>query len=215
MARRRPTRRSRSRRPRIPPAPSGRGRPRSGCRPTPTPSAASSISNRPAMGELASLLLHPSRWSELAPQHRILLALLILAASIVLATVLGALTSRWGRRRAEDAGTSYGPIADRIARLRRGLVMLTVVVGGYAAVQTAPLSGRVERFLSGTLYVLGAWLVARLAIHLATVLLATSVKHVPGEDRARIEREYVPVAHKVTSLVVTLILVIVVAKYFG
>ena len=39
--------------------------------------------------------------------------------------------------------------------------------------------------------------------------------HVGGAERTRLEREYVPLAEKATSLAVTFILVIVVAKHFG
>jgi len=175
------------------------------------------------MRELTDLLLHPARWNDLsglAPHHRILLSLAVLAITVVLSWIVGALSGRWGRARAEKSGaTQNGPLAapvtERIRRIRRSLMLVTLFVGGYCAVEAAPLPDHVEHVLSGTLYVLGAWTVARLVIHLVTLLLTTSVAHVPGDDRARIEREYVPLAHKISALAVTLILVIVVAKHFG
>jgi small-conductance mechanosensitive channel len=177
------------------------------------------------VGELADVLFHPSRWNDLsglAPHHRILVSLAVLSLTVVFSWIVGALSGRWGRARAEKSGATVnggarvaGPIADRIRRIRRGLMLVTLFVGGYLAVEVAPLPANLERALTGTLYVLGAVTVARLLIHLITLLLATSVAHVPGDDRTRLEREYVPLAHKVSALAVTLILVIVVAKHFG
>src|SRR6202012_1541153 len=46
-------------------------------------------------------------------------------------------------------------------------------------------------------------------------LLTCAVMHVSGAERARLEREYVPLAEKATSLAVSFIVVIVVAKHFG
>jgi len=61
----------------------------------------------------------------------------------------------------------------------------------------------------------GAIVCARLIIRLVAVLLTTSVTHVGGAERSRLEREYVPLAEKATSLAVSFIVVIVVAKHFG
>jgi small-conductance mechanosensitive channel len=170
------------------------------------------------VGELADVLLHPSRWSDLSQlqsHHRILLALFILGVTIVIAWVVGLVSGKWARGRAARSGATDAPVNDRIRRIRRALMLVTIFTGGYLAVEVAPLPPKLEAMLSGTLYVLGAWTVARLLIHTITLLLTTSVAHVPGEDRARIEREYVPLAHKIAALTVTLILVIVVAKHFG
>jgi len=63
--------------------------------------------------------------------------------------------------------------------------------------------------------VIGALICARVVIQLVALLLTSSVTHVGGAERTRLEREYVPLAEKATSLAVTFILVIVVAKHFG
>jgi small-conductance mechanosensitive channel len=63
--------------------------------------------------------------------------------------------------------------------------------------------------------VLGALVCARVVIQLVALLLTSSVTHIGGAERTRLEREYVPLAEKATSLAVTFILVIVVAKHFG
>jgi small-conductance mechanosensitive channel len=175
--------------------------------------------------ELGELLLHPSRWNDLsglAPHHRILLSLGILALTIVLAWVVGALSGRWASARAQKSGATENggsrvaaPVADRIRRIRRGLMLVTLFGGAYLACEAAPLPDRVSSIVEGTLYVLAVWTIARLVIHVITLLLTTSVAHVPGEERARVEREYVPLAHKISALAVTLIGVIVVAKHFG
>jgi small-conductance mechanosensitive channel len=65
------------------------------------------------------------------------------------------------------------------------------------------------------LFVLGALVAARLLIQVSSLLMASSVGHVSGSERARLEREYVPLAEKVLTLAVALIWVIVVAKHFG
>jgi small-conductance mechanosensitive channel len=52
-------------------------------------------------------------------------------------------------------------------------------------------------------------------IRLVALLVTSSLAHVNETERHRIEREYVPLAEKVTTLAVAFIYVIVVAKYFG
>jgi small-conductance mechanosensitive channel len=170
------------------------------------------------LDDLAEVLLHPSRWNDLSAlptAHRLVLALTALAFSSIVAWIVGILSDRWARARAGRAGESGAPLSERIAQIRRGLTRVVLFIGAYFAVEAAPLPSKIERALAGTLFVLGAWSVARLITHLVGLLLATSVAHVAGEDRARLEREYVPLGQKITTLVVGLILVIVVAKYFG
>jgi MscS family membrane protein len=167
------------------------------------------------MEELLGVIFHPSRWSnveELSSHQRILLSLFVLSITAVVATFAGMLSARWARGRSRDAG---GTIHERIAGIRRTLVLLVVSVGGYASVQVAPLPSAAERALSGTLFVVGAFVTARFIIHVVTLVLATSVAYASTEDRARLEREYVPMVAKGTTLTVGLILVVVVAKHFG
>jgi MscS family membrane protein len=170
------------------------------------------------VGELVDVLMHPSRWQsvgELSPRVRTELALVVLGLTVVAGGVAGLLTQRWARKKAAGAAAAAAAVADRIARVRRALVLLVYAVGAYLVVEVAPLSGRLETVLSGAAYVVGALVVARLIIHVVTLLLTTSVAHVPGEDRARFEREYVPLAHKITTLAIGLVWVVVVAKHFG
>ena len=80
----------------------------------------------------------------------------------------------------------------------------------------APLPARLADWLSGaTVRARRAGVRARLVIRLVALLLTSSVTHVGGSERTRLEREYVPLAEKATSLAVTFIVVIVVAKHFG
>jgi small-conductance mechanosensitive channel len=109
-----------------------------------------------------------------------------------------------------------GASADRdIGRIRRGSVALFALVGIYGAVELAPLPDRIGEILAGIAWVLAALVCARLLIHLASLLLSTSVAHVAAGERARIQREYVPLGEKVVTLAVSLIFVIVVLKHFG
>ena len=88
-------------------------------------------------------------------------------------------------------------------------------IGAYLAVEMAPLPPRLVDVIAGVAFVLGAFVCARVVIRLVALLLTSSVTHVGGQERTRLEREYVPLAEKVTSLAVSLVFVIVVAKYFG
>ncbi len=169
------------------------------------------------MDELLDVLLHPARWAasadELRPSTRVYLALLILAITIGAALAGGWLSGRWAHRR---TGAVTSESNERtIVELRRSLIALVIFLGGYLAVEMAPLPGRLDEWLSGALFVLGAFVCARLATRIVTLLIASSVVHVGGNERARLEREYVPLAEKATSLAVFFILVIVVAKHFG
>src|SRR6185369_4384850 len=56
---------------------------------------------------------------------------------------------------------------------------------------------------------------ARVAVNGIALLVGTSVTHVHAGERERLEREYVPLISKITTLAVALIVVIVVAKHFG
>jgi MscS family membrane protein len=169
------------------------------------------------MDELLDVLLHPSRWaadaSDLRPSTRIYLALFIFGVTVLAAFVAGALSARWAHQRTGDATSERNEHV--ILRLRRHFIALVVVIGSYLAVEMAPLRPRLADALSGFLFVVGAIVCARLIIRLVAVLLTTSVTHVGGAERSRLEREYVPLAEKATSLAVSFIVVIVVAKHFG
>ena len=169
------------------------------------------------MDELLDVLFHPTRWAESASalrgSTRVYLALFVLGVTLLAAFAAGALSSRWAHRR---TGQSTSESNERtILRLRRGFILLVVAIGAYLAVEMAPLPERLESWLGGALFVLGALVCARLVIRLVALLLTSSVTHVGGNERARLEREYVPLAEKATSLAITFVLIIVVAKHFG
>ena len=167
------------------------------------------------MSQLLDVLGHPSRWNDvdgLAPETRVIVSLVLLALSMALAMLASIVTARWVKRR---AAASTGPAARSEAKARRGLSLLVGFLGLYLAVEIAPLPAKLERILSGTAFVLGAFVAARFIIHLVALLVGTSVTHVQAGERERLEREYVPLVQKVTTLAVALILVIVVAKHFG
>ena len=173
------------------------------------------------MDELFDIIFHPDRWAydatELKPSTRLYMALLTLLATTIVSLVAGWIGSRWAHRR---AGTAAAPAAQeeqerRIRRVIRGLRLVLVFIGVYLAVEVAPLPLHLDNVLSAPLFVLGALVAARLLIHLASLLLASSVVHVSGVERSRLQREYVPLAEKVMTLAVALIWVIVVAKHFG
>jgi small-conductance mechanosensitive channel len=169
------------------------------------------------LDELANILLHPSRWAtdlkDVNPLTRLYLAGVIFGFTVLIAFVAGGLTSRWAHRRATDEITEHHERT--IVRLRRYLIAVMIFVGTYFAIQMAPLGGRSARWLTGLTFVLGAFACARAVIHLVSVLLASSVTAVGPPERTRLEREYVPLAEKLTTLAVMLILFIVIAKHFG
>ena len=169
------------------------------------------------MDELFDVLFHPTRWvasaSELRPSTRIYLSLFVLGVTVAAAFIAGAISSRWAHQR---TGESTSERNERtILRLRRAFILLVVAIGAYLAVEMAPLPERLAGWLAGASFVVGALICARLVIHLVALLLTSSVTHVGGNERARLEREYVPLAEKATSLAVTFIVIIVVAKHFG
>jgi small-conductance mechanosensitive channel len=102
-----------------------------------------------------------------------------------------------------------------IARFRRALVALIAFGGLYAAVAVAPLPARLDRWLSGFLYIAAAYVAALLTSQVVALLVATSLARVADGERERLQREYVPLVGKLTSLAAILILVTVVAKHFG
>ena len=167
------------------------------------------------MSNLYQVLTHPSRWSTLeglAPDERALVALVVLLVTAGAAFLSSRLSAAWARRR--DAAKSDGA-ARAAAKVQRGFSTLVAILGVYLAVEVAPLPPRVDRVLSGIAFVLGALFAARLVIHLATLLIGTSVVYVHTGERERLEREYVPLVEKVTGLAVALVGIIVVAKHFG
>jgi small-conductance mechanosensitive channel len=168
------------------------------------------------MNELAELFLHPARWASdaaaLPSSTRIYLALLTLIATGLTSLAAGALTSRWARQRGEPI-TERG--MRRLLRVRRDLVALVILVGAYLAVEMAPLPDRIEAVLAGIAYVLGAFVCARAVIRLAALVVTISVARVSGEERTHLEREYVPLVEKVSTLAVALMFAVVVAKHFG
>ncbi|MCU1283004.1 MAG: mechanosensitive ion channel protein MscS [bacterium] len=169
------------------------------------------------MDDLLDVLLHPTRWaataSELRPSTRIYLSLFVLGVTVAAAFIAGAVSSRWAHKRTGE--TTSARNERTIIRLRRAFILLVVAIGAYLAVEMAPLPERLDSWLSGATFVFGALVCARLTIHLVALLLTSSVTHVGGHERTRLEREYVPLAEKTTSLAVTFIVIIVVAKHFG
>ena len=169
------------------------------------------------MDELTDFLSHPARWaanaSDLRPSTRIYLALTVLAVTLAGAVVAGWLSARWAHQRTGD--TTSETNERTILRFRRSFILFVVVIGSYLAVELAPLPARVAEWLTGVLFVVGALVCARAVIRAVALLITSSVTHVGGAERTRLEREYVPLAEKATSLAVSFIFVIVVAKHFG
>jgi small-conductance mechanosensitive channel len=165
------------------------------------------------MNELVALLRHPAiEAAELKPLMRVYVATFVFAVTVAIAFSAGALTARWARRHG-------GSITERgqrqTVRVRRGLVALCLFVGIYLAVAIAPLPLRVAQLLSGITYVFGALVGARLLIHAISLFLTTSATHASAAERIRLEREYVPLAEKVTTFAVALVFAVIVAKHFG
>ncbi len=168
------------------------------------------------MSELFDSLLHPSKWGslgELSARQRSFAALLVLGVFALLAFVVGSLSSRWARSRSARSGVTG--VERHIRGFRRHGVVFFGSVGVYLAGEIAPLPSQVERILTGFSFVLGALALARLATHMIALLLTTSAAHVEGEERARLEREYVPLVSKIAAAVVWLLLIAAVAKHFG
>jgi MscS family membrane protein len=169
------------------------------------------------MDDLLDVLIHPTRWvqsaAELRPSTRIYLSLFVLGVTVAAAFIAGAISSRWAHKRTGETTSERNERT--IVRLRRALILIVVAIGFYLAVEIAPLPERLDGWLSGASFVFGALVCARLVIHLVALLLTSSVTHVSGNERTRLEREYVPLAEKTTSLAVTFIVIIVVAKHFG
>jgi small-conductance mechanosensitive channel len=165
--------------------------------------------------ELLDLLVHPSRWNtvgELSPGLRALTALII----FTLTAALGALLAMWSARYARGRDiSSTGATARAAAKVQRGLVALLAFVGIDVAVDVAPLPAKLETVIGGVAFVVAALAGARVVINLVALLVGTSVTHVHAGERERLEREYLPLLSKITTLAVALILVIVVAKHFG
>jgi small-conductance mechanosensitive channel len=69
--------------------------------------------------------------------------------------------------------------------------------------------------LTGIAFVLATVAAARVAVNLVALVMATSVQHADPGERERLEREYVPLATKVTWLASILVGTSVVAKHFG
>jgi small-conductance mechanosensitive channel len=168
------------------------------------------------VNELADLLLHPARWandaSVLRPSTRLYIALLTLAVTALTSAIVGWVSSRWARRRTAAAPEDQ---ERNIRRVKRGLRLVTIFLGIYLAVEVAPLPLHLDEVISAPLFVLGAFVMARLVIHLSSLLLSSSVTHVGGSERSRLQREYVPLIEKVLTLAVAMVWLIVVAKHFG
>jgi MscS family membrane protein len=170
------------------------------------------------MDELLDVLEHPARWvaanaGELRSSTRVYLSLLILGVTVLVAFAAGWLSARWAHRRTGEETSERNERT--IMGLRRNFIALVIALGAYLAVEMAPLPARLDDWLSGATFVFGTIVCARLVIRLAGILLTSSVTHVGGSERARLEREYVPLAEKATSLAVSFIVVIIVAKHFG
>jgi small-conductance mechanosensitive channel len=167
--------------------------------------------------DLVDVLLHPARWAadagELRPLTRFYLSLFVVGLTVAAAWLTGWLTERWAHRRTQDTQSERSERT--ILRLRRQLVALTYAIGIYLALEIAPLPARLDSTLAGIAFSLGAFLCARAVIRVVALLVTSSLAHVNESERHRIEREYVPLAEKVTSLAVAFIYVIVVAKHFG
>ena len=115
----------------------------------------------------------------------------------------GVLSSWWAHRRTAEATSESNERT--IVRLRRSFVALVIFVGAYLAIEMAPLPSRLSEWLAGAAFILGALACARLMIaRRGDPLISSSVTHIGGQERARLEREYVPLAEKATSLAVWL-----------
>ena len=163
------------------------------------PSERSAVTRRrPAMDELFDILIHPARWatdaSTLRDSTRIYLALLIFGVTVLLAFAAGWLSARWAHRRTGQESSERNERT--ILRLRRSFIALVIAIGSYLAVEMAPLPERIDGWLSGITFIFGAVICARLVIDLVALLLTSSVMHVSGSERARLEREYVPLAEE-------------------
>jgi small-conductance mechanosensitive channel len=132
----------------------------------------------------------------------------VLAASLAIAWVSGAVYARWLRR-----GAGESEPVDELARSFRRTVLL---VGVYEAVRQAPLPPLVGAALAGVLFVLAALLAARVAVRSLRLLLHSYLdRTAEGAARERARRDYLPVASTTGTVLVALLAVIVVAHHFG
>jgi MscS family membrane protein len=165
--------------------------------------------------QLLEVLFHPSRWNtvgDLSPGLRAVVAVVIVA----LTASLGALLAMWSARYARQRNVAHSDVVARAAgKVQRGLVLLLFALGVTGAVDVAPLPPRAEAIIGGFAFVVAALAGARVLVNLVALVLGTSVSHVHPGERERLEREYVPLLGKITTLVVALLVVIVVAKHFG
>ena len=95
---------------------------------------------------------------------------------------------------------------------------LIVVLGLYYARSELPrelAGGRIERLIDGALYVIAVLVATGAAVRITSLSMTAFLHRVPEAERARAEREIVPLARKVVGLLVTAIGVIIAFHHFG
>jgi len=92
---------------------------------------------------------------------------------------------------------------------------LLVVLGLYYATAELELTGRIDRFVNGALYLCAIGVASFAGTRLLTFLAGAFAARLPDAERARVEREYLPLASKVGGLVVAAIAVSIAFHHFG
>lgn len=144
-----------------------------------------------------------------AVRAAIIVAAFWLLAHLIALAVRGVVARRTGKPLdpASAAAQSLGPL--------RALI---VVLGLYYARPELPhelAGGRIERLIDGALYITAVLVATAAAVRIATLSMTAFLRRVPDSERARAEREILPLVRKIVGLVLTAIGTIIAFHHFG
>jgi small-conductance mechanosensitive channel len=161
---------------------------------------------------------YPASWSPAVPwQIGAALALLVgfWALGAAAAWLLHRAEERAARRTAAAGRAEGRGAAPFFAVLRRPAKLVLVLIGAHSALHALGLGRAVETTIAGALFVLGVLVAARAAIQLTGRALGWYAERLPEPERARAERDYVPLGRKAGWLVIVLCALVIVLHHFG
>ncbi len=138
---------------------------------------------------------------------------LVLLAPLVAAWLLTPLVGRWLRLLGSQHGTELGK---ELEQAGTGSVrLLILLIGLQATVGWVPLQPTWQNALGGVLYVLSVVVGVRLAMRLSRVALRGYLERAAGASRERAQREYLPLASRVSTVALLTVGAILVAHHLG
>ena len=143
----------------------------------------------------------------------ILLAIIILAASLGAAKLSQYILSKWVSKFTRFTRTA---IDDKIIdAARKPVYFIILLLGLRLSSDALSLPVRIQEIINGVIYIVGVFIAVLVIYRVADLLLKWYIKKLAKKTDKAVEKDFLPLIEKVSSIFIFLIGIIVVLKHFN